>query len=291
MEILNNNTANPETLATFCVIGTLRDALKYRSREAMTRNWQNVFPGEMLPDDHMTVEPDRVLKFVNEIAIPQRGRPGGITSAAQTLLKTINRKKNVADVSKNIAEPVADVPENIVNDSANFSETTTSAQSAQPDVFDNMANKFWSWLMSLTKLDVVYLFTLGVADYGLVFILKEMGIVAAVVYTLVSLHALDMAKNRRSQVTAQNGIVAVWLLEVCSFAVHLSMFNRRLWASISELPFQIDDIETESRPYYIAVVLAVLLSAAGIYAVSTTLSLLRESIEADNFEHDHGRKY
>ena len=69
------------------------------------------------------------------------------------------------------------------------------------------------------------------------------------------------------------------------------MFNRRLWASIADLPFQIDDTDTEARPFYIALVLAVLLSAAGIYAVSTTLSLLREGIDADNFEHDHNRQY
>lgn len=284
MDILNGTAPLNGSLAAYCTIGRLRESLKYRSREAMGRNWIVVFPGEILPEDHQTVEPSMVMTFVQSIAIPQRGRPGSMTGAAQNLLK---RLTGINDGVRNFRPNVDDIPEPVTNPSTTSNEPVV----AKSDLFDDMANRFWNWLMSLTKLDVVYWFTLGVADYGLVFILKEMGVVAAVVYTLISLHALDMAKNRRSQVTASTGIVAVWCLEIGSFAVHLTMFNRRLWASIADLPFQIDDTDTEARPFYIALVLAVLLSAAGIYAVSTTLSLLREGIDADNFEHDHNRQY
>lgn len=294
MDIHDNNPL-PGSLAYYCKIGFLRESLKYRSREAMGRNWIVVFPGEILPEDHQSVDMDTVMTFVKAIAIPQRGRPGTITGAAQMLLKSLYQ---LIDGVKTFDPTRLNVSDNIENDAPNSSGTTNDVVdnvpkpvAAKSDLFGNIQTRFVNWLMSLTKLDVVYWFTLGVADYGLVFILKEMGIVAAVVYTLVSLHALDMAKNRRSQVTASTGIVAVWCLEIGSFAVHLTMFNRRLWASIADLPFQIEDVETEGRPYYIALVLALLLSAAGIYAVSTTLSLLREGIDADNFEHDHVRQY
>lgn len=277
----------PGSLASFCTIGTLRDALKYRSREAMGRNWIVIFPGQILPEDHQTVEPSTVMQFVTEIAKPQRGRPGSITGAAQSLLKTLT---TINDGIKNFRP----VPENIDEPVLMSSETKTDVVEnipARNNLFENIGNRFLKWLMSLTKLDVVYWVTLGIADYGLTFLLKEMGIAAAIVYTLISLHALDMAKNRKSQMTAQTGIVAVWCLEIGSFAVHLTMFNRRLWSSIDELPFRINDIATESRPFYISLVLAFLFSAAGIYAVSTTLSLLRERIEADNYEKAHGEQY
>lgn len=303
----------------FLVIGSLRDALKFRSREAMGRNWRAVFNDRMLPNDHESVEPETVIQFVTEISKPLRGRPGVITLAAQTLLDTFTPKqpkvkkpldvvvemiddmnqthRQQPNVSKNIesgtnAQP--DVSENIEQQpnvtepmfSANMTTSTTPS-----DVFTNIQNRFFDWLFGLTKLDVVFGFTIAATDYGLTTVLKEMGVAAAVVYTLISLHALGMAKNRYAQQTAQNGIIAVWLLEAGAFCVHLTMFNRRLWSSIDEMPFRVDDVTDESRPFWIATILALLFSAAGIYAVSTTLSLVMEKTEAENFENDHGRKY
>lgn len=303
----------------FLVIGSLRDALKFRSREAMGRNWRAVFNDRMLPNDHETVEPETVIQFVTEISKPLRGRPGVITLAAQTLFDTFTPKQpkvkkpldvvvgmiddmnrtngQQPDVSENIAPTATaqtDVSENIEQPATTpgtmLSETMTTSTTPN-DVFANIETRFFDWLFGLTKLDVVFGFTIAATDYGLTTILKEMGVAAAVVYTLISLHALGMAKNRYAQQTARNGIVAVWLLEAGAFCVHLTMFNRRLWSSIDEMPFRVDDITDESRPFWIATVLALLFSAAGIYAVSTTLSLVIEKTDAENFENDHGRKY
>lgn len=296
---MDNITANlqplPGSLSYYCVIGNLRDALKYRSREAMGRNWQTIFENEILPQDHQTVEPGKVLQFVTEIAVPQRGRPGPITGAAQLVLKNINAINNgVRDhgvVFQNIEQPVEKIDNQPDQPVVNLSATSDAMPTAKSDLFDKMAERFFNYLMSLTKLDVVFAVTIGIADYGLTFILHEMGAAAAIVYTLISLHALGMAKNRYSQRTAQTGIVAVWALELGAFCIHMTMFNRRIWAAIDDMPFRVDDITDESRPFWIAVVLAILFSGAGIYAVSTTLALVTEQTEAENFEKQHGVKY
>lgn len=287
-------TITPE-LIRHCTIGVLRTALTYKSREAMQRQWSATFPGQMLPADHETIEPADALKFIDELTEPKRGRPGSITTAAQTLKRHVSKNiKPTPDVSEKIETPEivpSNVPENIVPTSPNFSETSNPAKPYVPDVLPNIGERVVAWVCGLTKLDVVYLFTIAAADYGLTYILKEMGVVAAIVYTLISLDALGMAKNRYQQQTARNGILAVWALEIGAFFIHLTMFNRRLWDNIADLPFRIDDVTDESRPFYIALTLSVLLSAAGIYAVSITLSKVLEQTEAENFEQQHGVKY
>lgn len=287
----NEFTITPE-LTRHCTIGVLRTALTYKSREAMQRQWSATFPGQMLPADHETIEPADALQFIDELTEPKRGRPGSITAAAQTLKRIVSKKvEPKPDVPENIKPLPTDVPENITTPSPNFSETSNPEKPHVPDVLPNIGERVVAWVCGLTKLDVVYLFTIAAADYGLTYILREMGVVAAIVYTLISLDALGMAKNRYQQQTARNGILAVLALEIGAFFIHLTMFNRRLWDNIADLPFRIDDVTDESRPFYIALTLSVLLSAAGIYAVSITLSKVLEQTEAENFEAQHGVKY
>lgn len=281
-------------------VGELRNLLKYRSREAMGKNWSSSFNGEVLPEDHFTVEPDQVLLFVQKIALPQRGRPGTITVAAQQLIKVWTKDEKVEKVNtpgiellQNVLNGVNDFNEQFGNDEKIEAtpeptieptiETPTKEQTGKKDLFERITE--------LSLLDWVYLVTVGLADYGLVLLLKEVGLAAAIVYTLISFHAMKMANDRRSQVTASRGVTAVWLLEILAFFVHLTLFNRRLWSAIDELPFQVTDIETEGRPFTIAFILATLFSAAGIYAVSTTLALLREKIDAEQFETNYGKTY
>jgi len=279
-------------LMRHCTIGVLRQSLTYKSREAMQRQWSVTFPGQMLPPDHETVEPADAWQFINELTEPKRGRPGSITTAAQTLKRLVSKKvAPVPVVPENIEPAPGDVSENIETSVPNFSETSTPEKPVVPDVLPNITDRLIAWACGLTKLDVVYFFTIAVADYGLTYILREMGAVAAIVYTLISLDALGMAKNRYQQQTARSGIIAVWALEIGAFFIHLTMFNRRLWDAVADLPFRIDDVTDESRPFYIALTLSVLLSAAGIYAVSITLSKVLEQTEAENFEQQHGVKY
>lgn len=142
-----------------------------------------------------------------------------------------------------------------------------------------------------SALDIVFGVNILVADYGLIYLMKEMGAAWAVVYSLLSIHAIGMAKNRHSQVTASYGVAAVWILEILSFFIHLSMFNLRLWETGFEnkLPFSV--WENTTYPFAIASILAALFSTAAIYSVSVTLALTKEKVEAENFERAHGVKY
>lgn len=333
------------TLPKEVSIGSLRESLKYRSREAMNANWSFVFAGEILPEDHLFVPIDQALEFVGAIAVPQRGRPGSITGAAQQLLKSWSNpakpkvqteepavlpakiaEPEPATLPTNIADPEpAVLPEKIAGNQKNDSwyllalektkvelsllpeEDRTGKKgtelskkikflefklSEQKEDKRTVSEKVFDFFAGLSGLDWVYLVTVGIADYGLSILLKEMGLAAGVVYTLISFHALAMAKNRKSQVTANRGITAVWLLEILAFFVHLTLFNRRLWGTIEELPFTAaEDVADEYRPFLIALILAALFSAAGIYAVSTTLALLKERIEAEEYELTHGKQY
>ena len=319
------------TLPKEVSIGSLRESLKYRSREAMNANWSFVFAGEILPEDHLFVPIDQALEFVGAIAVPQRGRPGSITGAAQQLLKSWSKPAKIAEpeptvLPVKIAEPEPTVlPVKIAGNQKNdswyllelekskgelslLSEEDKKGKkgtelskkirflefklSEQKEDKRTLSEKVFDFFAGLSGLDWVYLVTVGIADYGLAILLKEMGLAAGVVYTLISFHALAMAKNRKSQVTANRGITAVWLLEILAFFVHLTLFNRRLWGTIEELPFAAaEDVADEYRPFLIALILAALFSAAGIYAVSTTLALLKERIEAEEYELTHGKQY
>lgn len=347
-------------------IGQLREDLKYRSREAMNKNWTFTFAGEILPEDHITVNIDQALEFIAQIAIPQRGRPGSITGAAQRLLKKWRKPvptetwDDYLEEQKEDVHPIEAVlrsvdQEQAKENGAGFTPVVPGTEKSFQEVIENRKKEpetkvsdslVWyrvelekvrnqigeltheeitgrkgvdllkksrflemkialsekpkksTWesvvdfFASLTGLDWVYLVTVGIADYGLIVLLKEMGLAAGVVYTLISFHALAMARSRKSQVTAKRGIVAVWLLELLAFFVHLTLFNRRLWGSINELPFNVtEDLNDEYRPYLIAVIMALLFSAAGIYAVSTTLALLKERIDAEEYELEHGKQY
>lgn len=301
------------TLKTPVSIGELRDRLKYRSRESMNTNWSNLFNGELLPDDHLFAEPAQVLRFVRELSVSKRGRPGTITGAAQRLLKLWEEPEVLEEWPSyneafedsvkvlNQPEPI-DQPEEksfTVNgervkssDLINFLEGNKKVEEKVEDLPERK-KPYIQQLIDLSGLDLVYLVTIGFADYGLIYLLKEMGFAAALVYSLVSLHALGMAKNRKAQDTARTGLLAVWVLEILAFFIHLTLFNLRLWDSIKELPFPVDfdNLDLETRPFWIATVFAFLFSATGIYAVTIVRSLMMEAIEAEQFERTHNVKY
>lgn len=137
-------------------------------------------------------------------------------------------------------------------------------------------------LSGITALDIVYATTIVTAIYGLWFNLKEMGVAFAIPYSLISLHALRMAKNPDTLKTARAGISAVVVLEILTFFIHLSMFNLRVVqiAKANALPFEYSYWGSMSAPFYIALVLSALFSGAGVYAVAITFSITAEKIKA-----------
>jgi len=130
---------------------------------------------------------------------------------------------------------------------------------------------------NITLLDVVYLIALITACYGAWMGLgkSEMGISFGVVYLLVSLQALGMAKDPENRKTAVAGIVMVCALEVIAFFIDLSMFNLRTWevAKLDRLPFR--SYET-NIPFVIAACLSGVYSGIRIYCVCVTFSLTHE---------------
>lgn len=137
-------------------------------------------------------------------------------------------------------------------------------------------------ITTTTKLDVVYYFTLGIACYGAWQGLgrSEMGISFGVVYTLISLHALGMAKDPANKGTAVAGISAVVVLEIVGFFIDLSMFNLRIWQVAKQdlLPFRSYEIWI---PFWIAVIVAALQRIfGGVYPVMMTFFLTSEKRES-----------
>lgn len=270
---LNNVTPQTGEVLT----GTIRTRLLYRTRDAMEANWKQVFPNVPLPDEHTGIPFETVIQFLESMAIPKQGRSTAITNAAITFLKELQAP---AEEVKTFQEPTA--PDELP------AELPAELPEKQPEGSERRQGNF---LQSLSALDVVFYCNLLVADYGLVYMLKEMGAAWAVIYTLVSWHALRMAKNRYSQVTAGRGITAVWVLEAFAFFIHLAMFNLRAWqaAKAGNMPFS--PWENTTYPFWIAFALAALFSGAAIYAVSTTLALTKEQVEAENYENSYGVKY
>lgn len=135
--------------------------------------------------------------------------------------------------------------------------------------------------VNITLLDVVYYITLLTACYGAWMGLgkSEMGISFGLVYLLVSLQALGMAKDPENRKTAVAGIVMVCLLEVIAFFIDLSMFNLRTWevAKLDRLPFRSYQVEI---PFIIAAVQAAFFSGIRIWCVGATFSLTHEQRKA-----------
>lgn len=258
------------------LLGTVRTRLTYRSRDAMEKTWPKVFTNEFLPEDHEMVARGKVEKYLEWLAQPQKGRSTIIIAAAAEMLAELRGTNVEMEVAPMVPE-LLPKPE------------------PQPPVTKNLGkHQQMTWgkfLRSLDELDFAFLFVLGVADYGLVYIMQEMGGFWAIIYTLISVHVLRMTKHSHAQNTARTGISAVWVLEIVSFFIHCSMFNKKAWnaAMNGNLPF--DPIEYPSYPFYIAVVLAALFSAAGVYAVTTKRALTVESVEAENYETQHQIKY
>jgi len=271
MELNNVKQKSGEVLT-----GTIRTRLLYRTREAMEMNWKQVFPNVILPDEHTGVPFDTVKLFLESMSVQKQGRSKAITNAAIEFLKELQAPLEVLEL------PFED-PANI------SSEVEPEAELPAKQKTDGEESK--SWIKSVSALDVVFFCNMAVADYGLVYMLKEMGAAWAIVYTLVSFHALKMAKDRYSQVTASRGIAAVWVLEVFAFFIHLAMFNLRAWQAAKDGDMPFSPWENITYPFWIAFALAALFSGAAVYAVSTTLALTKEKVEAENYEETHGVKY
>lgn len=213
-----------------------------------------------------------LLPLLEELATPNSKKSAKVTSAALRLIREITSLGNDTETVK---EEAAEVK----------AETRTEVVSPTKDHW------FMAWAKKefegFSELDLAFYICMGVGVYGLFFFLKVMGLLAGLLYVLLSRHALKMTKNRHSHQTAERGINLVWALELASFFVHLSMFNLALWQSgkDGQLPFSV--WENPAYCFWVAVPLALLFSGGGVYAVTTSLALLDEKARATEYEENN----
>ena len=272
------------------------------STDNLLKAWKNagLYEGKS-PGPTGTLPADKVAPFLEWIGAPKtRRKDGPATQAAAQLLAEFRagmHQNGHVDTRKEYA-PVANpgvkmvVPDQRFKPGAEFKKpvqhrTRTAKQpDAQPitpepvkrGILARIFAPIVRAITTTTKLDVVYYFTLGIACYGAWQGLgrSEMGISFGVVYTLISLHALGMAKDPANKGTAVAGISAVVVLEIVGFFIDLSMFNLRIWQVAKQdlLPFRSYEIWI---PFWIAVIVAALQRIfGGVYPVMMTFFLTSE---------------
>lgn len=261
------------------LVGDLREMLNYKTRGSFEGAWKSCF-SEFAPNDAQKISNKDAVCLCEHLLKNKKGRPETITTAAASFLDAQKELDASPSIIPAIIEPPTDPEKEVVEVEKVIEEPKKEIQKEDKAPFFDVKHG---------GLNLSYYVTVIATCYGLIFLLKVMGIAPAVVYTLVSLQALEMAKDRKSRVTAQRGIAAVWILEILAFFVHLTMFNYQIWSGKDTLPFEVES--GEYRIFIIALIFGMLFSAAGIYAVSTRLALTVESADAEDFEAEHNRKY
>ena len=255
------------------------------STDNLLKAWKNagLYEGKS-PGPTGTLPADKVAPFLEWIGAPKtRRKDGPATQAAATLLAEFragqHQNGHVEAVTPRTVTPAQPKP-------VQHRTRTTKQPDAQPitpepvkrGILARIFAPIIRAITTTTKLDVVYYFTLGIACYGAWQGLgrSEMGVSFGVVYTLVSLHALGMAKDPANKGTAVAGISAVVVLEIVGFFIDLSMFNLRIWQVAKQdlLPFRSYEIWI---PFWIAVIVAALQRIfGGVYPVMMTFFLTSE---------------
>lgn len=131
----------------------------------------------------------------------------------------------------------------------------------------------------ITMLDVVFVFILLLTGWNLYYFLGHWGAAFWIAYAGVSINALLMASRADIPRTARVGLSVVVVLEFIAFWTHLAMANLLLVNAAKKdlLPFQYDAWGTLEAPFYIALVVAAVLSGIAVYAVWVRISITSET--------------
>ena len=264
--------------------------------------WQTVCPDCLPPLPDRVPQLTQLKTVLAALSLPKQGRKAHISRNAADLLFQIQQdEKPVLDVVVDM-KPIEAAELQKVTDA--YTAQTTDAESriiynvgnttdgAQKELSQEKKQSSFSLLLqSITALDAVYAFVIGIGIYSAVFFLAEIGIALGAIYALISYHAMWMAKNRKSQSTAAAGIFAVVVLETLGSFAHFSMFNLRIFqaAKSGVLPF--DAWQNPELPSVVAVVISAFVALTGIYCVWVTHAQTRETINAEAFEQAHGVIY
>lgn len=147
-----------------------------------------------------------------------------------------------------------------------------------------------SWFkinLEITRLDVVFYATTGTACAGFITAFQWWGIPVSLVYSLILIDAMGMAKDVELQKTAERGSAAVIVFEMIAGFAHTYVFNTVMWRNYKSLPFEIEQRVSNGvltwhngdKPFLIAVCIAVILSGSAVYAVDTTIKKTRERVK------------
>lgn len=137
-------------------------------------------------------------------------------------------------------------------------------------------------------LDAVFYVTTATACAGFVTALHWWAAPVSLVYALILIDALKMAKDPTIQKTAERGQNAVFVLEIfVAMPAHIMLFNWAIWQNYKSLPFEIlhrvqnGELvrENADKPFYVGCFLAALLCAAALYSVDTTIRITRERVK------------
>lgn len=140
---------------------------------------------------------------------------------------------------------------------------------------------------NLSTLDIVFYTTTLTACAGFVTAFQWWGLPVSLVYTLILVDAMGMAKDVTLQKTAERGGAAVIVFEIIAGFAHTYVFNSVMWANYKSLPFEIEQVirggevtwHNGDKPFFVAICIAVILSGSAIYAVDTTIKKTRERVK------------
>lgn len=202
-----------ESINGVMLVGDLRTRLMYRSREAMAVCWKEVYPNQLLPDDHVQVETEKIKIFLESLAKPQRGRSASITNAAVSILEQIN--------TPDVADPIVEKPE------VEQLEVVT-LQIEQPKLEEGFKHPL-STRIRRAIIDVI-LFSIVVLHGALVWydcaILWDVpGQIGGGVVFMVVLAALLLSFDRYLTRTSANIVWFVLILDSSAWKVHFEVFK------------------------------------------------------------------
>lgn len=151
-----------------------------------------------------------------------------------------------------------------------------------------VAEKAETQRFKLSILDAVFYATTITTCIGIVTLLQWWGLPVSLVYSLILIDAMAMAKDTKLESTVKQGSAAVIVLELIATCSHTYLFNRVVWVDYKSLPFEIEQVvrngevtwHNGDKPFLIAVGIAVILSGAAIYAVDTTIKKTRERVKS-----------
>lgn len=173
-----------------------------------------------------------------------------------------------------------EIPGMAENDFLGITEIETPVTTA-PETVDLTTSKV---RVGIGLKDVVFYATMLTACIGFWSVLKWYSLPLVLIYVLISVDALAMAKNPAIPKSARLGQNAVWVMETIAVPFHIALFNRALWANVSALPFDIREAvrsgewywQNGEKPFYCACFIAALLFCAAIYSVNATLKVTTE---------------